>query len=67
MADRDQYPDWICSSCGAKYGRRRCGEATWHVGVCDICGIEANVTEPRDYGHLHADWRAKREDEICAR
>lgn len=49
------YPVWICSSCGSKYGKRRCGECTtWHVGKCDICGIEACVTEPRDFGHLQA-------------
>lgn len=51
------YPQWICSSCGAKHGNRRCGVATWHVGTCDICGIEASVTEPRDFGHLQDSWK----------
>ena len=53
------YPTWICSSCGAKYGRRMCGLATWHTGTCDLCGIEADVTEPRDYGHLRNGWAAE--------
>jgi hypothetical protein len=52
------YPDWICSSCGAKHGLRRCGVCTWHVGTCGICGIEASVTEPRDFGHLR-EWPLK--------
>lgn len=53
----DYYPAWVCSACGAKYGRRRCGVATWHMGTCGICGIEACVTEPRDFGHLQTGWR----------
>jgi hypothetical protein len=48
----DCYPTWICTSCGEEYGNKCCGVATWHVGVCDICGIETSVTEPRDFGHL---------------
>lgn len=55
-ADPDYYPAFVCSSCGAKYGRRRCGVATWHAGKCGICGIDADVTDPRDFGHLHSDW-----------
>lgn len=62
-ASHDYYPDWVCSHCGAKYGRRRCGLATWSVGVCGICGTTASVTEPRDFGHLHPDWRARYERE----
>jgi len=30
--------------------------ATWHKNTCDICGDEASVTEPRDYGHLKDTW-----------
>jgi hypothetical protein len=30
--------------------------ATWHENTCDICGAEASVTEPRDYGHLKDTW-----------
>lgn len=63
MAGHDYYPAWVCSSCGAKYGRRRCGTACWHVGTCGICGIEASVTEPRDFGHLQTGWRERCEQE----
>jgi hypothetical protein len=53
----DYYPDWICSSCGNRYGRRLAGIATWHFGQCGLCGTEASVTEPRDWGHLRDGWR----------
>ncbi len=59
-APEPKYPDWICSSCGAKYGKRlfnRERVSCWHTGRCDICGIEASVTEPRDFGHLHDEWK----------
>lgn len=62
-ADHDYYPAFVCSLCGAKYGRRRCGPASWHVGTCGICGINASVTEPRDFGHLQAGWRDRYERE----
>jgi hypothetical protein len=54
------YPAVICSSCGSRWGRRlwlRDRVASWHVGTCDICGIEASVTEPRDFGHLREGWQ----------
>ena len=46
------YPSTICLDCGTKHGRHRVGMATWHHGTCDVCGKEADVTEPRDFGHL---------------
>jgi hypothetical protein len=48
----NEYPDWICLPCGKAYGRREVGLATWHPDVCDVCGQETQVTEPRDFGHL---------------
>ena len=51
-AKKKPYPQWICSDCGNKYGRRKCGIATWHNNTCDVCGEEKAVTEPRDFGHL---------------
>lgn len=60
-ADHSYYPSWVCSSCGAKYGRRRCGIATWHGGACGICGINASVTKPRGFGHLKPGWREQYE------
>lgn len=56
MTKRKSYPEWICSDCGDKHGRRKCGIATWHMSVCDVCGKEAFVTEPRDFGHLKDGW-----------
>lgn len=53
------YPTWICSPCGFKYGQRTDYNgftATFHSGTCDVCGRLADVTEPRDYGHLRAEW-----------
>jgi len=38
------------------HGNKKCGVATWHKNTCDICGDEASVTEPRDYGHLKDTW-----------
>lgn len=52
----DFYPSFICCVCGNKYGRHNVGIATFHEGNCDICGKLAAVTEPRDYGHLKANW-----------
>jgi hypothetical protein len=39
-----------------RHGNKKCGVATWHENTCDICGAEASVTEPRDYGHLKDTW-----------
>jgi hypothetical protein len=50
------YPVWICHPCGMKHGNRTEGMATFHKNTCDICGAEASVTEPRDYGHLKDTW-----------
>jgi hypothetical protein len=28
------------------------------MGTCGVCGAtDVSVTEPRDYGHLRAEWR----------
>jgi len=47
-----EYPDWVCLDCGKKHGRRVPEMATWHIGKCDACGQEKEVTEPRDFGHF---------------
>lgn len=47
------YPRWVCEDCGKTYGRRPVREATWHLGICGICGERTSVTQPRDFGHLH--------------
>ncbi len=49
--DKPDYPDWICAECA----HRECNGmpeghiATFHNGVCDLCGERKHVTEPRDY------------------
>ena len=53
---KDDYPAWVCSACGAKYGTRIPVMATWHMGRCGVCSVMAAVTEPRDYGHLQPGW-----------
>lgn len=50
------YPTWICFDCGKKYGRHQGGICTVHLGICDVCGQEKPVTEPRDFGHLLDGW-----------
>lgn len=61
------YPQWICDACGQNFGTwYKKGTyvgpphhyATYHEGSCDLCKQEkVPVTEPRDYGHLHAKWK----------
>lgn len=53
---KDDYPAWVCSACGAKYGTRTPMLATWHMGRCGVCNAVTVVTQPRDYGHLQPDW-----------
>lgn len=46
------YPAWICSDCGKKYGRNVTSMSTIHEGdICGWCGEEKLTTEPRDYGY----------------
>jgi methionyl-tRNA synthetase len=52
MGQYHDYPQWICFDCGEKYGRRKAGTCTVHPDICDVCGEETMVTEPRDFGHL---------------
>lgn len=59
-AKSKNYPTWICNPCGEKYGRKQVEIATWHEDVCDVCGQEAVVTEPRDFGHLTSGWEKEK-------
>lgn len=53
-----EQPDWVCSQCGEKYGRRKTGfMATWHKGTCGVCRQTKTVTEPRDFGFLVNGWK----------
>ena len=53
---KDDYPAWVCSHCGAKYGTRIPMMATCHMGRCGVCNAMTVVTQPRDYGHLQPGW-----------
>ena len=46
------YPEWCCDECGKLHGNRLPNHATYHEAVCDVCGEESFVTEPRDFGHF---------------
>jgi len=45
------YPTWVCHSCGTH--ERKCLVlcATYHMGICDVCGERKVVTQPRDFGY----------------
>lgn len=46
------YPDWICSPCGRKHGKKLPMLASYHEGECGWCGgVSIPVTEPRDFGY----------------
>lgn len=49
------YPRWCCWECGVKHGTKKPRIASWHFGKCDVCRLNNNVTEPRDFGHF-ANW-----------
>ena len=49
------YPRWSCWECGVKHGTKKDRIASWHFGKCDVCELNNNVTEPRDFGHF-ANW-----------
>lgn len=63
-------PQWICDDCGRLYGvwyngKQYIGPSCYFVyqrlGNCDICkGEDLVVAEPRDYGHLCANWQMLR-------
>lgn len=44
---------WVCLKCGEEYcNHGLLYPATWHNGICDMCGKEESVTEIRDFGYL---------------
>lgn len=46
------YPGWACVPCGKTHGKKLKEVATFHFGKCDVCGKNAPVSEPRDFGHF---------------
>lgn len=54
---RAPQPYLVCGACGTRFGLGTINEgATWHMGPCGVCGQEAGVTSPRDFGTLDNDW-----------
>lgn len=50
MSELKPYPSWVCYECGIKASKGKsyvC--STYHDGICDVCGEEKSVTEPRDF------------------
>ena len=58
-------PEWVCLSCGVKYGlwwqndeysgpSRH--DATYHVDDCRVCKKHVPCTEARDFGYLVKEW-----------
>lgn len=65
LVDVDQ-PTWVCYTCGRKYGSFKPGTCTWHKDTCGVCGKDATVTEPRDFGYLLQGWRKKYDEDGSA-
>ena len=64
MPKKSRVVNWVCNTCGVKYGRwyqpgaiapkTHC--ATYHTGDCELCGTKnVPVTELRDFGYLVSD------------
>ena len=59
------YPRYVCAECGFKASVNMGNDpvafraSTFHTGICDICGKEGAITEPRDFFypdfHVHTD------------
>jgi hypothetical protein len=47
------YPKWTCLPCGEEHGTKQRAVSCWHYGKCDVCETNAEVTEPRDFGHFN--------------
>jgi len=44
------YPNRVCRECGLKAsGGKAFTLSTFHKNICDVCGEEKHVTEPRDF------------------
>lgn len=47
------YPVWMCVACAVDAGweTKERHIATYHQGLCEVCGVVKPVTEPRDFGY----------------
>ena len=61
------YPAWCCHDCGitASGGKTLHNYATYHSGICGVCGESKAVTEPRDF--CYPDFTKVRADRMGAR
>ena len=60
IRETPRQPMWCCSDCGNRYGQRiptGVHIASYHNGLCEVCGVWKAVTEPRDFGYLKRTWR----------
>lgn len=53
-------PQWICATCGERYGQSSDDAMTWHNGGCDVCGKVRGVTAAEHFGTLNLDWKNER-------
>ena len=50
------YPQQVCNDCGNKAQRDKSKiftVSTYNMGLCDVCGKDKAVTQPRDFGYPH--------------
>lgn len=45
----NNYPSWICSKCGLKYGKSRDGVTSYHINICGWCKEKKSVCHARNY------------------
>lgn len=51
MTTKLDYPHWVCSPCAEESGGKwpKGHVATFHSGICHVCGELRDITEPRDW------------------
>jgi len=45
------YPEFICVECGVRFGVFKKTLSIYHVGICEFCGKEDQLTNSRDFGY----------------
>ena len=53
LVDKLKTAGVCCAECGDKYGTPRGKYSSWWMGVCNVCDVEAPVTEVRDFRYLN--------------
>lgn len=52
LAQRLEYANVTCSSCGEKYGTYCAQQSSWWTGICHVCGNAGLVTQSKDFGYF---------------